>query len=70
MSDWPDIKAPAKWEQKPNPEELENARLTSLTGGSWAAEDIAVIRWMTNVDPPRWAMWIKSQLVPSEPEEE
>ncbi|MHC4242776.1 MAG: hypothetical protein ACYS3N_03260 [Planctomycetota bacterium] len=72
MDDWPDINKPDLWEQEPiDADETENGRLTILAGGSWAAEDIEVIKWMTNVNPPRWAMWRKRQAEPepSDPED-
>jgi hypothetical protein len=63
MSDWPDIESPDDWEQnywgpeRPDGNEDKNARLVTLIGGY--GENIDVIKWMPNVEPPQWAIWLE-----------
>lgn len=66
MSDWPDIENPDSWEQNywgpegPDVNESKNTRLMIIMGDGWRSKDIDVIKWITNVDPPQWAMWEKT----------
>jgi hypothetical protein len=50
-----------KKEQKKsyNSGDRENLRLQKLVGEVWIAEKIDVIKWMANLKPPRWVMWLR-----------
>jgi len=53
-----DITKPDRVEQEPiNTTETENGRMAIFV--KLLGEDIAVVRWKTDVDPPRWAIWLR-----------
>jgi hypothetical protein len=59
--DWPTSTDDCKKEQKKsyNSGDRENLRLQKLVGEVWIAEKIDVIKWMANLKPPRWVMWLR-----------
>ena len=61
MSDWTDIENPDDWEQNHwGREGLDCEKSINRRGGDLLrgyGKKVDVIKWMTNVKPPQWAIW-------------